>query len=322
MSADERPLVSIVIPCHNEEHSLPMLRERLTRLWDTRAEVDWECVLVDDGSDDSTLGLLREWQAIEPRVSVISLSRNFGHQSALCAGTDNALGDAVVTMDADLQDPPEVVPALINKWLEGNDVVCARRVSREGETAFKRLTARAFYRVLRVLSDTDIPADVGDFRLLSRRALEALGSLPESSRFLRGLVGWIGFKQATVEYRRSRRAAGGTKYPLPRMVSLAIDGVTSFSTAPLRFISYLGVASMALGFAVAIWAAWARFANPAVERGWASLMVAVCVLQGVNLLCIGIVGEYLGRVLLEAKRRPLYVIRDVYRSGVRAEERA
>jgi len=308
-------LVSIVIPCHNEEQVLPKLRERLEQLWAEEEEVNWECVLVDDGSTDATLEHMLAWHHEDNRVVVVALSRNFGHQNALCAGVEHALGDAVVSMDADLQDPPEVIPAMVARWREGHDIVYARRRSRKGESRFKLLTASLFYRLLRRLSRTSIPMDVGDFRLLSRRAVEALGTLPETSRYLRGLVSWIGFEQAVVEYDRERRLAGESKYGLCRMMALALDAITSFSIAPLRLISYLGIASMLTGFGIAIWAIWAHYVYPDMESGWASLMVAVCVLQGISLFSIGIVGEYIGRVLLETKRRPLYIVRSTHRAG-------
>lgn len=307
------PVLSVVVPAYNEEDSLETLHRRVTEVLDRTGE-PFELVLVDDGSRDRTWERMRELQARDPRVVLVRLSRNFGHQIAVTAGIDAARGQAVVLMDADLQDPPEVVPEMLARWREGNDVVYGRRTRRLGETWFKRATAAAFYRLIGRLTSVDIPADTGDFRLMSRRVVEVMKQLRERNRFVRGMVAWVGYRQTAVEYERAERLAGETKYPLRKMVRFAMDAIVSFSFAPLRLATGLGLVVSAFSFAYAVYAVLARVFAWDVVHGWASLIVAVLFLGGVQLVCLGIIGEYVGRIYDEAKRRPLYIA-DVERAG-------
>ncbi len=267
-------------------------------------------MLVDDGSRDGSWEHMQDLAAREPRIVLVKLSRNFGHQIALTAGLDHACGQAVVVMDADLQDPPEVVARMLALWREGYDVVYGRRIRRLGESCFKRATAAGFYRVIRGLTCIDIPADTGDFRLMSRRAVDALSQLRERNRFVRGMVAWVGFRQTAVEYERTARHAGGSKYPLRKMVRFAADAIVSFSFAPLRLATGLGLLVSILSFAYAAYAVLARVFHWNVVQGWASLMVAIVFLGGVQLVSLGIIGEYIGRIYDEVKGRPLYITED------------
>jgi dolichol-phosphate mannosyltransferase len=302
--------VSIVVPVFNEEEVLPALYDRVSGVM-ARSGASWELLLVDDGSRDRSLETMRELRARDPRVSVLELSRNFGHQVAISAGLDHARGAAVVVMDADLQDPPEVVLDMIARWREGCDVVYGRRRARHGERPFKRATAAAFYRLIRALTSVDIPADTGDFRLMSRRAVEALRRLRERNRFVRGLSAWVGFRQVSVEYDRAPRLAGETKYPLRKMVRFASDAIVSFSITPLRVATAFGFAVSFASFAYAAYAVYLKIVTGESLPGWASLMVAVVFLGGVQLLCLGILGEYVGRIFEEVKARPLYLVADL-----------
>ena len=298
---------SLVIPLYNEEAVLPLLLHRLDRLM-AALDAPAEVILVDDGSRDAT-GLVAAARAKDdPRYRYLALSRNFGHQVAISAGMDFAAGQAIVVMDADLQDPPEVVPALAAKWREGYEIVYALRLSRDGESRLKRWTASLFYKLIRALTKVDIPENVGDFRLVDRRAVEAFKAMPERDRFVRGMFGWMGFRQTAVPFHRLSRGAGTTKYDLPRMVKLAFDGIVGFSDVPLRLALWIGalVSMGALGYgAYAI--AMALFGVPLVS-GWASTIVLVSFLAGINLLMTGIVGVYVGRIHTEVKNRPLYVV--------------
>jgi dolichol-phosphate mannosyltransferase len=318
MSNSARPVVSIVVPLYNEAGNVRPLLERLgavtARLGD---EADFEIVLVNDGSTDGTLAAIREEMRRRPHVVLVNLSRNFGHQLAATAGLEIAAGDAMVLMDGDLQDPPELIEAFLRKWRQGYDVVYAVRRTRQGESRFKVFTARVFYRIIKRLTKISIPLDAGDFRLMSRRVVEALRRSPERHRFLRGMVSWVGFNQVSVEYDRDVRHAGTTKYPIAKMVRFAMDGITSFSDIPLRFASYFGFTVSAIAFIYAlIVIAFKLFSlnPPAYTPGWASTIVAVLFLGGVQLMSLGILGEYLGRVYDEVKARPLYLISDIERS--------
>jgi dolichol-phosphate mannosyltransferase len=318
MSNSARPVVSIVVPLYNEAGNVRPLLERLgavtARLGD---EADFEIVLVNDGSTDGTLAAIREEMRRRPHVVLVNLSRNFGHQLAATAGLEIAAGDAMVLMDGDLQDPPELIEAFLRKWRQGYDVVYAVRRTRQGESRFKVFTARVFYRIIKRLTKIAIPLDAGDFRLMSRRVVEALRRSPERHRFLRGMVSWVGFNQVSVEYDRDVRHAGTTKYPIAKMVRFAMDGITSFSDIPLRFASYFGFTVSAIAFIYAlIVIAFKLFSlnPPAYTPGWASTIVAVLFLGGVQLMSLGILGEYLGRVYDEVKGRPLYLISDIERS--------
>jgi len=305
----QRPTLSIVLPIYNEEATLPELERRLLAFLESIGET-WEVVLVNDGSRDRSLPLLAALCAREPRFRLISLARNFGHQAAITAGVDRASGDAVVIMDADLQDPPDVVREMIGRWRSGYDVVYAVRESRAGESWFKKVSAAAFYRVLRRLLGVEIPADVGDFRLVSRKVVLVLRELRETHRFVRGMVAWVGFKQTAVVYRRAARHAGETKFPLRKMLSFSLDAITSFSTIPLRIATWLGVAAGVVAIGTGGWAVWTKLVHRATLPGWTTLMIAVSLGASAQLLMTGILGEYVGRIYEEVKRRPLYVVED------------
>ncbi len=306
------PLLSVIVPCFNEE---PVLRETHRRLIAVLEQLDgmkFELVYVDDGSRDGSAEILRELQARDPqqRVRAILLSRNFGHQMAVTAGLEHATGNALVVIDADLQDPPEVILEMIARWRDGYQVVYGMRTDRAGETAFKLWTARIFYRLLNRMSKVQIPLDVGDFRLMDRRVVEALLAMPERDRFLRGMVSWVGFRQVAVMYRRAPRLAGESKYPLLKMLRFAVDGVLSFSFAPLRVAIWTGFMSIGLALAGIIYALSGRFITKDVVRGWSSIFVAVLFMSGVQLISIGIIGEYIGRIYGEVKHRPLYFVQE------------
>ena len=312
------PTLSIVVPLYNEQENVKPLVERVA---DVVARLpgspSYEIVLVNDGSTDATLAQLRAELASRTNIVLVNLSRNFGHQIAASAGMDIARGDAVVLMDGDLQDPPELIAQFVAKWHEGYDVVYAVRRTRKGESPFKLLTARIFYRTIKRLTKVSIPVDTGDFRLMSRRVVEALKRSPERHRFLRGMVSWVGYNQIGVEYDRDERLSGTTKYPLPKMLRFAVDGITSFSDVPLRFASYLGFISSVVAFIYALTVIVFKFFGhnaPGYTRGWASTIVAVLFLGGVQLISLGILGEYIGRIYDEAKGRPLYLIADIERS--------
>jgi polyisoprenyl-phosphate glycosyltransferase len=302
------PTVSVVVPIYNEVDTVPELHRRLTAV--LAPDGDYELVLVDDRSTDGSWEALLGIAAEDPRVRLVRLSRNFGHQIAISAGLDAARGDAVVLMDGDLQDPPELIPQLLQRWRDGYDVVYAVREHREGETAFKRGSAKAFYGLLGRMSHVEIPADAGDFRLLSRRAADAVRGMSERARFLRGMTSWIGFRQIGVPYRRDARYAGETKYPLRKMVRFALDATISFSTAPLRFVSTLGLAMVVFCLGYLVYTL-IRFATGHTVAGWTSLVVILLLIGGIQLLSLGIVGQYVARIFDEAKGRPLYLVDEV-----------
>jgi len=298
----------VVVPVYNEVESVAELQRRLSGVMAGLGE--HELVFVDDGSSDGTWNALLELAKLDRHVRLIRLSRNFGHQLALSAGLEAARGDAVVSIDADLQDPPEVIPELVARWREGYDVVYAVRERREGESRFKLATATVFYKGINRLSSTAIPEQAGDFRLLSRRALDGLLAMPERSRFLRGMSTWIGFRQIGVPYARDARYAGETKYPFRKMARLATDAVTSFSTAPIRAVTTLGLVSVAFCLAALIWTLYLRLFTDRTIQGWTSVLVVVLFLGGVQLLSIGIIGQYVGRIFDEVKGRPLYLVEE------------
>ncbi len=304
-----RPELSIVVPVYNEEPVIAELDKRL-RATLSSLGMTWEAIFVDDGSTDRSLQLLTALAAEERGYRIIALSRNFGHQIAITAGLDHASGDAVVVMDADLQDPPEVVAEMVARWREGFDVVYGVRLAREAETIFKRASAALFYRLTRRVAGIDIPVDTGDFRLMGRNVVLALRGLRETHRFVRGLVVWVGFKQTAVRYKREGRYAGSTKYPLTKMVRFAVDGITSFSVVPLRVSSYLGVASGVVALALAGWALYTKFYVRGVVQGWTSMLIVISLVAALQFFMIGVLGEYVGRIYEEVKRRPLYVIRE------------
>lgn len=303
-----RPELSFVLPVFNEEPVIAELSRRLSAFF-SAVDVTWEVVFVDDGSTDRSFELLGELSRADPRYRVVRLSRNFGHQVAITAGLDYASGEAVVVMDADLQDPPEVVKEMLERFHEGYDVVYGVRTKREGEGVFKRASAALFYRVLRAMVGVPIPLNAGDFRLMSRRVVLTLRALRETSRFVRGMVAWVGFRQTSVPYVRKGRVAGSTHYPLRRMLRFALDGILSFSTLPLRMAIWLGVASGIIGIGVAIWAVLAHLEGRTLP-GWATIMVAVGLASSAQLMMTGILGEYIGRIYDEVKRRPLYFVMD------------
>ena len=304
---DARPTLSVVIPVFNEEETIPELDRRLRAFLAELGET-WEVVFVDDGSRDASAKLLQEMAEKEPRFKVISFSRNFGHQIAITAGMDRAEGEAVVVMDADLQDPPEVVRSMLARWREGYDVVYAVRGRRLGETWFKRLSALIFYRVFRAMLGFDVVLDAGDFRLMSRPVILTLRSLRERHRFIRGLVGWIGFRQSSVTYTRHERFAGTTKYPLSKMLKFAFDGITSFSTLPLRMATWLGALAALLAMGLGAWAFYVKVEGSSAVPGWTTIMILVALGSSVQLLMIGILGAYVGRIYEEVQRRPLYTV--------------
>jgi glycosyltransferase involved in cell wall biosynthesis len=311
MSETSRPRYSVVAPAYNEEPTLEELHRRVTEVMDTTGE-SWELIIVNDGSQDRTVEIVEELHAADPRVKLVDFSRNFGHQLAVTAGLDHARGDAVVMIDADLQDPPEVILDMIEKWKDGYEVVYAVRSEREGETWFKEFTAKVFYRLIYRITDVDIPMDTGDFRLLDRRALEVLNDMRERHRFVRGMSVWVGFRQTGVTYKRRARVAGETKYPFRKMLRFALDAITSFSYLPLQLASYLGFAIAGLsGFLIlAVILLRLLGSKSPPFYGQASTLVAVLFLGGVQLISIGIIGEYLGRIYDEVKARPLYIVRD------------
>lgn len=304
----ERNLVSLVVPCFNEEEVIEETHRRLVALAESESTYAFEFLFVDDGSRDNTPQLLHRIVAADPRAQALFFSRNFGHQLAVTAGIDEARGDAVVLLDADLQDPPEVVAEMLAKWRDGWQVVYGVRAEREGESHFKLLTAHLFYRVLNYLSDTPIPLDTGDFRLMDRRVVEVLRNMPERDRFVRGMVSWVGFRQLALPYRRVARFAGTSKYPLRKMIRFATNGILSFSMRPLKLAMDVGLLCAGLACAGIIWAFVVRLTSHNWVPGWTATIIAVLFLGGIQLVCTGILGEYIGRTYMQSKGRPLYII--------------
>ena len=308
------PFVSIVVPVFNEAEVLPLLLPRLRQVMDDLpggAEV-W---LVDDGSRDRSTEIVEEAHAADPRVQLLQLSRNFGHAAAITAGLDCARGSAVVLMDADLQDPPELIPRMVALYREGFDVVQARRSTRTGESVFKRASASLFYRLMGAVTDRGLAANVGEFRLMSREAVDALVRLRERHRLVRGLVSWVGFRQTTVDFERPARAAGTTKFPFSRMLRLSLDAMTSFSAVPLRLATLLGFAVLLAGAGYAAYAVYIGYVRGLGVPGWTSLVIVNIFFSGVVLVCLGLIGEYVARIFEEVKRRPLYLVRRKLASG-------
>ena len=310
----ERPRYSFVVPIFNEEETLPELERRLVDLLD-RLDGDAEVILVDDGSVDRTAEHALDLNRRDPRFKLLRFTRNFGHQMAITAGLDHARGDAVVIMDGDLQDPPEVVPKLIARWREGYEVVYAVRQDRSAEPWLRRTAISIFYRTLRRLVDVDIPLDAGDFRLVDRRALEQFQRMRENNRYVRGLFAWIGFRQIGVPYKRERRFAGETKYPLGKLIKLGTDGIVSFSNLPLRAAMMLGFLVAGTSFVLGIVAIALRIAHVGAVPGWASIVVVVSFLGGVQLVVTGTMGLYVARIYEEVKGRPLYIVRESHGFG-------
>lgn len=306
-----RPTFSLVIPIWNEEAVIPILYDRIVDVMDRTGD-PWELICINDGSTDGSLALLLQLREEDPRIRVIDFSRNFGHQIAITAGMDFADGDAVIVMDADLQDPPEVILEMIARWREGYEVAYAVRTKREGETRFKLWTAALFYRLIQRIANVDIPLDTGDFRLMDRRAVLAMRQLRERHRFMRGLSSWIGFKQIGVEYERAERFAGETKYPLRKMLSLATIAITSFSYLPLQLATLFGFLFAILSLLGIVATVILRLSGNLFFQGQATTLVSVLFLGGVQLIFLGIIGEYLGRIYDEVKGRPLYIISHAY----------
>jgi polyisoprenyl-phosphate glycosyltransferase len=302
------PKVSIVVPVFNEEEVLPILLSRLRPVMG-QLEGGVEVWFIDDGSRDGTARLIEQAHAEDPRFKLAQFSRNFGHAAAITAGLDLAQGDAVVLMDADLQDPPELIVEMVARYREGFDVVQARRKSRDKDTLFKRVTAHLFYRLMGYLTHNELQANVGEFRLMSRDVVAALGGMREHHRLIRGMVSWVGFRHTTVEFERPARAAGITKYPISKMVWLSMDAVTSFSTAPLRIAGLMGLLGLMGGLVYAGYALYARYVLGETVKGWTSLVLLNVFFSSVVLICLGVVGEYVGRIFEEVKNRPLYLVR-------------
>ena len=301
--------LTVIVPSYNEAAVLEVFHERLSRVLD-ELPLEGSVLYVDDGSADGTWDIIESLARRDARAGALKLSRNFGKEAAMTAGLDEVDADAVVVIDADLQDPPELIPALIEQWHACYDVVYATRSARTGETGFKRLTSSAFYRTMERLSDTPVPRDTGDFRLLSRRALEALRQLRERQRFMKGLFAWIGYRQTAVHYQRDPRHAGKTKWNYWRLFQLAVDGITSFSTAPLRVATWTGLSASILAFGYGLWVLTKALLYGDPVRGYPTLMLVILFLGGVQLLALGVIGEYLGRNYAESKQRPLYFVEE------------
>ncbi len=306
--------ISAVVPCYDEAAGLPDLYQRLSAACRKVAGESFEIILVNDGSKDNTWSVIKQLCETDPAVVGVDLSRNHGHQLALTAGLSMCRGDRILILDADLQDPPELLPEMFSLMDKGADVVYGKRTQREGEGWFKRFTASLFYRLVNRLTDVEIPEDTGDFRLMSRRALDVLREMPEQHRFIRGMVSWIGFNQVPVHYERLQRVTDTTKYSISKMIRFAIDGITSFSIRPLRLAAYAGIAVAFAAVALLGYVTWFYFVY-GVVRGSASLLAIVLFLSGAQMFFLGLIGEYLGRLFLEAKGRPLFVINDVVRSS-------
>ena len=308
--SDPETLISVVVPAYNEENVLEEFHKRTAAVLETTG-LAWEIIYVNDGSTDQTLRTMNRIAASCPRVSIVDLSRNFGKEIALTAGLEFSRGDAVVIIDADLQDPPELITEFVRHWRDGYDNVYATRISRGGETAFKKMTARMFYRVIRSVSRVKIPANTGDFRLLSRRTVDSLLKLREHHRFMKGLFAWVGYRSIAVDYHRSPRFAGKTKWNYWNLWNFALEGITAFSTAPLRLATFagLGTALWALIYAGVVFYRTLAFGDPA--RGYPSMMIVILFLGAIQLIFIGVIGEYLGRMFNETKNRPLYFVNSV-----------
>ncbi|WP_404429495.1 glycosyltransferase family 2 protein [Sutcliffiella horikoshii] len=309
-----RELISIVVPMYFEEEVAQECYNRLKGVMDEHY-YNYEFIFINDGSTDRTMEILNGIAEIDPQAKIVNFARNFGHQTAVTAGVDYASGDAIIIIDADLQDPPEVIPTLIEKWREGFEVVYAKRKKRAGETKFKLLTAKYFYKFLNYMADIEIPKDTGDFRLIDRKVADVFTQMTERNRFVRGMFSWIGFKQTFIEYERDERFAGETKYPLRKMLRFASDGIIAFSTKPLKIVMSLGFFSVLVSFCVLAYAILVKLFGQEVEAGWASIMVAITFFSGIQLLGMGIVGEYIARIYDESKNRPIYVVRETVNLG-------
>lgn len=301
--------ITLVIPMYYEEKVANECYKRVKENLDKLENYEYEIIFVNDGSKDKTLEILEEISKKDENVKIISFSRNFGHQAAVTAGLQYVTGDCILIMDADLQDPPELIPDMLKLWEEGNEVIYGQRKSREGESAFKLFTAKMFYKTLNALSDVEIPKDTGDFRLVDRKVVDTINSLPEHNKFLRGLFSWVGYKQTPFMYERKERFAGDTKYPLKKMLKLASDGIISFSTKPLKLVGALGIISIVISVLLLIYALVSYIFNlNNLSAGWTSIMVAITFFSGIQLMSIWIIAEYVGRIYDETKQRPQYII--------------
>ena len=306
----DKQKISVIIPVFNEEGSISELLNRLQTVL-KQQQISSEIILVDDGSTDGTLPILQEFANKNNEVKLIVFSRNFGNQAAVSAGLNYCIGECAIIIDADLQDPPELLPELIAKWQEGYEVVFAQRVARKGESLFKKITASIFYRLLQKLTQVDIPPDTGDFRLIDRKVITTLNEMPEKNRFLRGMVSWAGFRQTGITYVRQERFAGETKFPFFKMLKFALTGITSFSFVPLQLASYFGFMVSAGAFISGLYVLYLKFFTDKTIQGWTSLMIALLFLGGIQLITLGIIGEYIGRMSDEVKQRPAYLIREM-----------
>jgi len=317
--------ISVIVPMYNEEEVIGTTFTRLKEVMDS-TEDRYELIFVNDGSKDRSADIIRELSNVHKEVVLIDFSRNFGHQIAITAGMDYARGDAIIIIDADLQDPPEIMLQMIEKWREGYEVVYGKRIKRKGETWFKKTTAMMFYRTLRALTSVDIPNDTGDFRLIDRKVCDVLKGLKEKNRFVRGLISWIGFKQTSVEFVREERFAGVTKYPFKRMLKFALDAITSFSYKPLRIASYIGFTISFVSFVYLLIVLYQRLFTQSTTAGWASIVAINLLFNGIILILLGVIGEYIGRIYDETKNRPLYIVReavgqqDDYKASIKSPE--
>ena len=301
--------ISVIVPMYYEEKVAEECYKRLTACLQKLTDYTYEIIIIDDGSKDKTLEILENIASKDDKVKVISFSRNFGHQAAVTAGLKHVSGDAIIIIDADLQDPPELIPQMIQLWEQGNEIIYAKRKKRKGESPFKLLSAKLFYQILNALSDTEIPKDTGDFRLVDKKVVDTINNMPEHNKFLRGLFSWVGYKQIPFEYEREERFAGKTKYPLRKMLKLASDGIISFSTKPLKLVGLLGFISIIISILILIYALLSYFLKlNQLSAGWTSLMVAITFFAGVQLLSIWIMSEYIGRIYDETKQRPQFII--------------
>ncbi|MBX7226883.1 MAG: glycosyltransferase family 2 protein [Chitinophagales bacterium] len=301
--------ISVIIPIYNEEGNIPLLYERLTAVVSDITD-QYEFIFINDGSKDNSFQIIKSLSIKDKAIRYIDFSKNFGHQIAVSAGLDNCKGDCVVIIDADLQDPPELIPELYAKWKAGNEVVFARRKERKGESWLKKKTATWFYDLLNRLTNVKIPKEAGDFRIIDRKIVDIIKSMPEKNKFLRGQIAWAGYNQTDVEYIRQERHSGKTNYTFARMFQLAFDGITSFSNLPLRLATWMGFLVSAVAFVVIIYTLYTKYVLQSAEKGWSSMMVSILFIGGVQLICLGIIGEYIGRILDNVRDRPLYLIKE------------
>ena len=312
--SQHKKIISWIVPCFNEEEVIDETFERISRVCNSIERYKWEIIFIDDGSKDCTFKKIQSLLKKRDGLTCIRLSRNYGHQIAIQAGLNTAIGDSAIIIDADLQDPPELANELLEKWENGFDVVYGKRIDRESESFFKKSTAKLFYRLINILSDINIPLDVGDFRLIDRQVITAIQKMPEKERFLRGMVSWVGFNQTYIKYIRKKRYAGKSKYPLKKMITFALNGITSFSRKPLKISIYLGLISSLISTLGILYVLYIRFMTSNWVTGWAGLALAILFTSGIQLLSIGILGEYIGKIYIESKNRPLYFIKQSLKS--------